>query len=122
MIRLRSTLVELALMTQKQQIMVLVQQGLDSGEIARRLGCRREYVRLAKRRLELDRVEKSGRAEPKALTLQAKIVALVDQGLGDGDICAACGVQERVYPSGAATCGIVAPGSSTKSILEACRS
>jgi transcriptional regulator len=82
-------------MTQKQQIMVLVQQGLDNGEIARRLGCRREYVRVAKRRAELARVEKSERAEPKAVTLQAKIVTLVEQGLGDVDIAQRVGCRRE---------------------------
>jgi transcriptional regulator len=72
-------------MTQKQQIMVLVQQGLDNGEIARRLGCRREYVRVVKRRVELARVGKSAQAEPVA-TLHAQIVDLVEQDLGDVEI------------------------------------
>ena len=40
-------------MTLQKQIVALAEQGLDNGEISQRLGCRREYVRVAKRRAGL---------------------------------------------------------------------
>jgi DNA-binding CsgD family transcriptional regulator len=61
--------------TLQSQIVVLVAQGCRDIEIAERLGCRREYVRVARRRAGLVRPEASPEAALKRS--EAKLRALI---------------------------------------------
>lgn len=72
-------------MTRAEQIVSLASEGLDNGQIASRIGCRREYVRVAKRRARLEV------AKPKGQTLQHRIEALYADGLSDTEISARLG-------------------------------
>jgi DNA-binding CsgD family transcriptional regulator len=70
-------------MTQHDQIVALARQGLDNGEIAQRVGCRREYVRTVRRR-----AAEKGQRRRKPTTLHSKIVALVQSGMTDAEVAA----------------------------------
>lgn len=67
-------------MTRAQQILSLANAGLETGEIAQKVGCRPEYVRVARRRARLTK------PVSQAETLQQRIEALYRQGLGDAAI------------------------------------
>lgn len=72
-------------MTRMQQIISLASEGHDNGEIARQVGCRREYVRVARRRARLIA------SRPRTETLQQRIEALYAQDLSDTEIAAELG-------------------------------
>jgi DNA-binding CsgD family transcriptional regulator len=81
-------------MTRQDRIVALAQEGLSTKEIAHRLGCRPEYVRMAKRRADsAKRVINVNPSQPP--TLQSQIVALVMQGCGDIEVAERVGCRRE---------------------------
>jgi DNA-binding CsgD family transcriptional regulator len=78
-------------MTRHEQIVALAREGLDDKAIAEQVGCRREYVRVARRR------ERARASEPSAAgaSKYQRIVALYERGLDDTAIAAEVGCRRE---------------------------
>lgn len=70
-------------MSRQAQIVQLSRQGLSNREIADHVGCRIEYVRVAKRR---KKDAEAGTSGPGASTLHERIAELARAGVADVDV------------------------------------